>query len=50
MAMLEQKQRIFKARVIVALYEALGRVPKDKELQQVSSMIRLLCKAVSGLH
>jgi hypothetical protein len=50
MATVEQKQKLFEAKVAVALYDALGRVPKDKELHQVFRLARAMYKTVPGLH
>lgn len=50
MAIVEQRQKLFKAKIALALYDVLGRVPKEKELRQVSRLTRLLCKAVPELH
>jgi hypothetical protein len=46
----EQKKRLLKAKVAVALHNELGRVPKDEEVEQVTLLARVLYKAVLGLH
>lgn len=46
----EQKQRLLKAKVAVALYNELGRVPKDEEIENVFLLTRVMYKAVLGLH
>ncbi len=46
----EQKKRLFKAKIAVALQNELGRVPKEEEINQVFLMARVLYKAVLGLH
>jgi hypothetical protein len=46
----EQKKRLLKAKVAVALQNELGRVPKDEEVEQVTLLARVLYKAVLGLH
>lgn len=46
----EQKQKILKAKVAVALYDELGRVPKDEEVENVLLLTRVMYKAVLGLH
>jgi len=46
----EQKKRLLKAKIAVALHNELGRVPKDKEVEQVFVLARALYKAVLGLH
>jgi hypothetical protein len=46
----EQKKRLLKAKVAVALHNELGRVPKDEEIEQVILLARVMYKAVLGLH
>jgi hypothetical protein len=46
----DQKKRLLKAKVAVALQNELGRVPKEEEIEQVTLLARVLYKAVSGLH
>ena len=46
----EQKKRLLKAKIAVALHNELGRVPKDNEVEQVFLLARVLYKAVLGLH
>jgi hypothetical protein len=46
----EQKKKLLKAKVAVALQNELGRVPKDEEVEQVTLLARVLYKAVLGLH
>lgn len=50
MATPEQKKRLLKAKIAVALHNELGRVPKKEEIEQVFLMARVLYKAVLGLH
>jgi hypothetical protein len=45
----EQKKRLLKAKVAVALQDELGRVPKKEEIEQVTMLARLMYKAVLGL-
>jgi hypothetical protein len=47
---IEQKKRLLKAKVAVALQNELGRVPTNKEIEQVSLLARVMYKAVLGLH
>ena len=47
---IEQKKRLLKAKVAVALQHELGRVPKEKEIEQVTLLARVMYKAVLGLH
>jgi hypothetical protein len=46
----EQKKRLLKAKVAVALHDELGRVPTAKEIEQVFLLTRVMYKAVLGLH
>src|SRR5436305_1495128 len=46
----EQKKRLLKAKVAVALQDELGRVPKQEEIEQIALMARVMYKAVLGLH
>jgi len=46
----EQRQRYLKAKVALALYSEYGRVPKEKEIDEVYHLTRVLYKAVLGTH
>ena len=46
----QQKQKILKAKVALAMYDELGRVPKDEEVEHVTMLTRVMYKAVLGLH
>lgn len=46
----EQKKKLLKAKIAVALHDELGRVPKEKEIEQVFLLTRVMYKAVLGLH
>ena len=46
----EQKRRLLKAKIAVALRDELGRVPTSKEIDQVFLLTRVMYKAVLGLH
>ena len=50
MALPEQKKKLLKAKIAVALQSELGRVPKTEEIDQVFLLSRVLYKAVLGLH
>jgi hypothetical protein len=50
MASTEQKRKLLKAKIAVALHDELGRAPKEGEIEQVFLMARVLYKAVLGLH
>jgi hypothetical protein len=46
----EQKKKLLKAKIAVALHEELGRVPKKEEIERVFLLTRVMYKAVLGLH
>jgi len=46
----EQKKKLLKAKIAVALHDELGRVPKKKEIDHVFLLARVMYKAVLGLH
>jgi hypothetical protein len=46
----EQKKKLLKAKIAVALHDELGRVPKTEEIEQAFLLARVLYKAVLGLH
>lgn len=50
MANVEQKKKLLKAKIAVALQDELGRVPKKEEIDQVFLLTRVMYKAVLGLH
>ena len=50
MATTEQKKRLLKAKIAVALHNELGRVPKQEEIDQVFLLTKVMYKAVLGLH
>lgn len=50
MATTEQKRKLLKARIAVALHDELGRVPKKEEIEQVFLLARVMYKAILGLH
>jgi hypothetical protein len=50
MASTEQKKKLLKAKIAVALHDELGRVPKDDEVDRVFLLTRVMYKAVLGLH
>ena len=50
MASMEQKKKLLKAKIAVALHDELGRVPKKEEIEQVFLLTRVMYKAVLGLH
>ncbi len=50
MATTDQKKRLLKAKIAVALHDELGRVPTQQEVEQVFLLTRVMYKAVLGLH
>ncbi len=50
MATTEQRKKLLKAKIAVALHDELGRVPKEEEIDQVFLLARVMYKAVLGLH
>ena len=46
----EQKKKLLKAKIAVALHDELERVPKTEEIDQAFILARVLYKAVLGLH
>ncbi len=50
MATLEQKRKLLRAKIAVALQDELGRVPKEEEINQVFLLTSVMYKAVLGLH
>jgi hypothetical protein len=46
----EQKKKLLKAKIAMALHDELGRVPKSEEIEQVFLLARVMYKAVLGLH
>jgi hypothetical protein len=50
MATTEQKKKLLRAKIALALYHELGRVPKKEEIDDAYVLARVLYKAVLGLH
>jgi len=46
----EQKKRLLKAKIAVALQDELGRVPSEEKINEVFLLTRVMYKAVLGLH
>jgi hypothetical protein len=46
----EQKKKLLKAKIAVALRDELGRVPPKEEIDRVFLLTRVMYKAVLGLH
>ena len=48
---MEQRQKILKAKVAMALYSSeFGRVPKEDEIEHIYHLTRVLYKAVLDTH
>jgi hypothetical protein len=45
-----QKERVWKAKVALAMYSEYGRVPKEREIDEVYHLTRVLYKAILGMH
>jgi hypothetical protein len=46
----EQKKKLLKAKIAVALHDELGRIPNKEDIDNVFLMARVMYKAVLGLH
>jgi hypothetical protein len=46
----DQKKKLLKAKIAVALHDELGRVPETEEIEQLFLCARVLYKAILGLH
>jgi hypothetical protein len=46
----DQKKKLLKAKIAVALRDELGRVPTKEEIDRVFLLTRVMYKAVLGLH
>jgi hypothetical protein len=46
----DQKKKLLKAKIAVALHDELGRVPTKEEIDRVFLLTRVMYKAVLGLH
>ncbi len=46
----EQKQKILKAKVALAMLDEFGRVPKEADIEYAFHLARVLYKAVLGTH
>jgi hypothetical protein len=46
----DQKKKLLKAKIAVALQDELGRVPTKEEIERVFLLTRVMYKAVLGLH
>ena len=46
----DKKERLFKAKIAVALQDEYRRVPTTEEIENVFHLTRIMYKAVLGLH
>ena len=46
----EQKKKLLKAKIAVALQDELGRVPKKEKIERAFLLARVMYKAILGLH
>lgn len=46
----EQKQKLLKAKVAVAMYDEFGTVPEEADIDYAYHFARVLYKAVLGTH
>ena len=47
---LDQKKRLLKAKIAVALQDETGHVPSKEKIEEVFLLTRVMYKAVLGLH
>ncbi len=50
MTLTDQKKKLLRAKIAVALQSELGRIPNEQEINQVFLLSRVMYKAVLGLH
>ena len=46
----EQKQKILKAKIALAMRDEYGAVPKEEDVEQTYHFVRVVFKAVLGTH
>jgi hypothetical protein len=46
----EQKNRLLKAKIAVAIQDETGQVPSKEKIEEVFFLARVMYKAVLGLH
>ena len=46
----EQKKRLLRAKIAVAIKDETGKVPTEEQIDQVFFLSRVMWKAVLGLH
>lgn len=50
MITIEQKHKILKAKVALAMHDEFGKVPKEEDIEYTFRLARILYKAVLGTH
>ncbi len=50
MALPDQRKKLLKAKIAVALRDELGRIPDQNEVDRICLLTRVMYKAVLGLH
>ena len=50
MASTEQKKRLLRAKIAVAIQDETGKAPTEEQINQVFFLSRVMWKAVLGLH
>jgi hypothetical protein len=50
MASTEQKKRLLRAKIAVAIQDETGKTPTEEQIDQVFFLSRVMWKAVLGLH
>jgi hypothetical protein len=50
MASTEQKKRLLRAKIAVAIQDETGKAPTEEQIDQVFFLSRVMWKAVLGLH
>jgi len=50
MASTEQKKRLLRAKIAVAIQDETGKAPTEAQIDQVFFLSRVMWKAVLGLH
>ena len=46
----EQKRRLLKAKIAVALQDETGKIPTEEQINEIFLLTRVMYKAVLGLH
>ena len=46
----EQKQKLLKAKIALAMHDEFGKTLKEEDIEYTYHLARVLCKAVLGTH